>query len=95
MRELLHAGRGVWRGRHVCRSEGTATVCPGRAWRARQGGQAELRKQARALHLLGAAVKRLVGSTIPGARGLVPAWSLANVWTPSCGRGEGLARCSG
>lgn len=55
-------------------------------------GQTELQQQARALHLLGGAVQRLVGSTIPGAGGLGPAWSLANVWTPSCGRGEGLGQ---
>ena len=95
MREWLRAGRGVWRGRHVCRNEGTATVCPGRAWRARQGGQTVLQKQAGALRLLGAAEQRRAGSTIPGARGLVAAWSLANVRTPSCRRGEGLAGCPG
>ena len=26
VRGLLHAGRGVWRGRHMYRTEGTATV---------------------------------------------------------------------
>lgn len=92
MRDLLHAGRGVWQGWHVCRSEGTATVCPGRAWRARQGGADSCRSRP----------GLSICSVLPYSDWLVqPAlelggwWSLASVWTPSCGRSEELARRSG
>ena len=34
-------------------------------------------------------------SMSPGAAGPVPTWSLVSLWTPSCGRCGGLARCSG